>query len=496
MDNCSDPFSIRLCPSNTFVQNWNRKSVPFLKPKKMKKLLLFVALFSIGISSHAQITVTSSFVPLHVEGNSPTNNERVPFWFWAEISGLTPGATYRYYTAMDSLNASNTSNGAGNPYLINLVSGTVRRSTNASMTNSAGHDSLVASSSGVYQGWFGVEPTGNGRYIPGTVLYPKINMNNGAGGTTIATRVLLTNDPVKVLDIDTVSFSNVDGSALYDSVNAPAKNFVALYNNVTLPDRPLAIGIVEYEGVSQNPITSSAAFYRNLVDSVPGYYGTIIPNQNADGVRYVEVRDFTTGAPTALFSDDDGVWCSGLDTRDPNWGGTGMNLISTFTLTSSAAIPDSTFTSFNNTFTATSNDSNAIYSWDFGDASTGSGSPANHIYANPGTYMVQVIISNGGCSDTLFQSIVVELFTSLPFIPSLWFTLSPNPTDGEFMITTKDQNQKTVTVMNMLGEAVLRERVGSNTINLNLTGQEAGIYFIQIKDEVTGRIGTKKVVLQ
>jgi hypothetical protein len=463
----------------------------------MKKVLFFTVLLMSGFTASAQITFGQTFVPKFIEGNSPTNNERVPFWFWAEITGLTPGATYRFYSTMDTANASATSNGAGNPYLVNMTSQTVRRTTNASLSNSAGHDSLVAGNSGTYSGWFGVEPSGNARFAPGNTVYPKIILNNGAGGTSVATRLILTNDSISVLDIDTVAFSNVDGSAMYDSVNAPPKSFVAVYDNVpTFPARPLNIGIVEGDGMNLNVVTSIATFYRNMVDTFPGRYGVIIPNLNADGVRYVEAISFS-GTQLFLLSDDDGIWCSGLDTRNPNWGGTAGYLNSSFTFTASATIADTTFTTINTSFIGTSNDSNATYSWDFGDATTGTGANATHVYTNPGTYMVQVIIGNGGCSDTIMQAIVVELFTTVPFQqPTLWFSISPNPTNGELNIVTKDNHLKTIVVMNMLGETIHSQQSSGYNNQVKLEGQTPGFYFVRIKDEVTGRIGTRKIVLQ
>jgi gliding motility-associated-like protein len=49
-------------------------------------------------------------------------------------------------------------------------------------------------------------------------------------------------------------------------------------------------------------------------------------------------------------------------------------------------------------------------SWDFGDGGTGTGSPVAHRYTNTGTYLVrQIVISNSGCSDTLYRSINVSV---------------------------------------------------------------------------------------
>ena len=50
------------------------------------------------------------------------------------------------------------------------------------------------------------------------------------------------------------------------------------------------------------------------------------------------------------------------------------------------------------------------YSWDFGDGATASVSNPNHTYAANGTYNVKLVVtSNGGCKDSIIQSVLVTL---------------------------------------------------------------------------------------
>jgi hypothetical protein len=462
----------------------------------MKKILLLAAfIFPVFVFAGGP-SVLTSIVPQYIQGASPTNNNRVPFWFWGQISGLTPGATYHYYTQMDTLNASPTSNGAGNCYLINLNSGTVRRTTNVSMTNNAGYDSLVANVLGVAEGWFGVEPTGNGRFTPGTVVYPKLMLNNGAGGTTVATRLYFISTPVTVLGFGTNSMSATEGSALYDSLDAAPKNFICMYDNILAAGRPVSIGIVEDDEMDLFAVTSIANFYRNTVDTLAFHWGTIIPNNLANGIRALEERAFATSAVVDVVTDVDGIWCYGTNTVNMSNGTTGMYLNSTFSLTSSASIQDTTWTGIPTTFTATSNSPNSNYFWNFGDLGVDTGSNVSHTYITPGVYNVQVIISTGGCSDTINETIVVELSTGIIKPMPLSFQVMPNPTEGEFIIMTRDHNEKMVVVTDVLGQIVYAELLTGNQISIDIAGQTPGIYFVEVRDTVTGKAGVKKMILQ
>ncbi len=82
------------------------------------------------------------------------------------------------------------------------------------------------------------------------------------------------------------------------------------------------------------------------------------------------------------------------------------------------------------TFNATSaydpDGSIVMYSWSFGDSATASGPIVNHTYASPGTYIVQLTVTdNHGASDTTSSSISVSSPANQP--PSAMFSLSPAP---------------------------------------------------------------------
>jgi hypothetical protein len=462
--------------------------------KKNAILLLLLLSATVGFS---QITVTNALVPQYVQGNNGTNNNRTPFWCWIELTGMTPGATYRYYTTMDSLNASPTSNGAGNPYMVNMLSGTVRRTSMATLNNSSGHDSIIATNAGTYAGWFGVEPTGNGRFTPGTTLYVKLIMNNGAGGTSVANRVLVSTDPVVVINYGSTPAAALEGSAIYDSLNAVPQNFICLYDNVTATGRPLSIAIVEDDNMGLNPVTSIVPFYRNMVDTLPMHWGTIVPNSLTNGVRALEERSFASGSAIDTVMDADGIWCSGLNTVNMSNGNTGAHLNSTYILTSSASIPDTVWVNMSANFNATTNDTNATITWDFGDTTTASGASVSHTYTTQGIVSVTVIISNGGCSDTIWHNVVVILGTSTPRIVQLGYDISPNPSTGVFNIAARSSVEKEIEVYDVLGNVVYTQTFTGTNTSADMSALDKGVYFIRISENVQGgKTATKRIVIQ
>jgi hypothetical protein len=290
--------------------------------------------------------------------------------------------------------------------------------------------------------------------------------------------------------------SATQGSALWDSLVAAPKNFICVYDNVTAAGAPLSIAIVENDALMIRQFPSTANFYANRVDSLDYHWGTIIPNNLANGVRALVERDFTTSNPIDTVTDSDGIWCYGTNTVNMTNGNVGLYLNSTFILTGSAIMPDTTWTGFNATFSATSNSPNSTYTWSYGDLGTGSGAVTTHTYLTPGVMNGQVIINTGGCSDTINQTVVVMLTTGITAPMPLSFQMMPNPTNGEIFITTKENNEKMVTVTNLLGQTISSEMLTGNKVSINLTGQAPGIYLIQVTDKMTGKSGVKKIVLQ
>jgi PKD repeat protein len=147
------------------------------------------------------------------------------------------------------------------------------------------------------------------------------------------------------------------------------------------------------------------------------------------------------------------------------------------------------------TFTA-DDQSATSYEWSFGDGATSALINPAHTYASAGTYPVQLILSNGTCSDTVTRSINTETLlgiNALTDLPSL--AVYPNPAKDEVTLginASKPSTDCQLSINNVLGQSVYSKAVdlasGPNTVGLNVSNLTAGIYFISLqngKDQVT-----------
>jgi len=278
---------------------------------------------SVTLSSPAALS--NVILPRFIEGAAPTNTNRVPFAYYATLSNLLPSSTYRYYNKIVISTDAPDYNGAGNCIFVNASSGTFTRTSSTSMNTPGQYGEFTTDASGSYSGWFVTEPTGNAtRFKPGTELFARIMLNDGAGGTTEATR-LTTTESFKVLGFYTNS-ADTSGTAIRGVSNFDPKNFIFLYDNAAGTGRPLAGTLIETTGVDFASVGSYAQFYTDNVFGSNGAWGTIVPNVNAAGVQRIEVRSLTTGSIIGSATRDNGVW-EGTDTRNPTGGTTNVLVI-------------------------------------------------------------------------------------------------------------------------------------------------------------------------
>jgi len=298
----------------------------------------------------SNITLTELILPQYIQGLNGTNNSRIPYIFRVKIDNLLASTTYRFINQITTYADGATTNGAGNCIYLNADKSFTRTSS-AGLSTAGQYGEFTTDVSGSYTGWFISEPTGNARFTPGNNVFMKIRINDGSNGT-VAVNWLTTGDSVKVINFGTAN-DHKQGTAIYGRSLADPKDFVFLYDNVDGTGRPLAGSVIEKDGLDLAVVTSTAQFYRDSVDNFNGAWGTIIPNQLANGVRRIERRVITDGSIfPVVATDDDGVWPSGVNTVNPLGGTVPVRIESSdaripVELTSFAALVSGKFVTLN-----------------------------------------------------------------------------------------------------------------------------------------------------
>ncbi len=283
----------------------------------MKKLIPFF-LFSIFIftDAGAQLTQSNFISVVTPQYMCSGGSTRLPYVYRASVTGLLPNTKYRYYSqACRYTDFGSGNSGAGNPIFIN--GSNFRYTTSTSLSTPGGYDSLTTDSQGNYTGWFGFVHSGNARFTAGNYVYPSITLDSVGSGSTFRRYAL--NDSILVLQFAD-SANAISGTGLYGISLATAKNIVTLYDNVNNTGRPLAMAIVESEGIDASAMPSLVPYYVDSVDARNGRWGTVIPNLLSTGVRRINVHRLADATIASFNTDADGIWPSGVSTVNPSGG--------------------------------------------------------------------------------------------------------------------------------------------------------------------------------
>jgi hypothetical protein len=114
------------------------------------------------------------------------------------------------------------------------------------------------------------------------------------------------------------------------------------------------------------------------------------------------------------------------------------------------------------------------YQWDFGDGQSGSDSLIQHSYAHSGSYTIQLIISNGCLSDTIYKSISL-LIDHTDNLSANDIQIYPNPTTSKISIIS-DEAIKKIELFDIHGHLVLVTKEQE----LNIEEVATGNYFLKI----------------
>ena len=126
------------------------------------------------------------------------------------------------------------------------------------------------------------------------------------------------------------------------------------------------------------------------------------------------------------------------------------------------------------------------YFWNFGDGNTSNLADPTHVYANTGTYTVELTVSNNCGASTLQQ--MLTLLTPAGEVSWLGqFRLYPNPNNGHFTIEMSGEAQSELAfiLFNTIGQQIKRETLsfsnGALQHRFDYDNLPAGMYNLQIR---------------
>ena len=266
------------------------------------------------VLSADQPAIRDAFMPLYIQGNNGSNNNRVPVAIAVYLENLEPNTTYRYTNQFVDDNDGPETAGAGNVIYANPDG--FYRSTNPSLSTEGGYGEFTADAFGEAMVWFVNEPTANARFTPGNHVYLRIRINDGHDGTTAA-HTFTTEDYATVLNFGT-EYGEYQGTAFYAKSNEAPMTFAMMYATI-IDWRPVYSTPVETTGVDYGSINQYADFYKDEVAGKEGWFGGILPNDNEIGINMIVVFDMTH----YWFQDyyvEDGQWKPEANTVNPNGG--------------------------------------------------------------------------------------------------------------------------------------------------------------------------------
>lgn len=283
----------------------------------MKTLGIHALLTLCACAFLAAQSLTSVLLPQYIEGLNGTNSNRIPFAYRARITGLTPGAVYRYYNQVVTSADGDSTDGAGNCIFVSSAGDFVRTS-NPGFTKIGTYGILTADGTGAFEGWFITEPTGNTRFIPGRSLFMRIMMKDSSAASMPTLRCT-TVDSVRVLRLAS-GISDTTGTGLRGMGGGKPKDFIIVYDNAAGTGRPISGTYIEADGTSNTTGNNYASFYSSRVNDIVGAFGMIVPSRLPGGVKLVEECALQSGMVVATATDEDGIWPSGVNTINPGTG--------------------------------------------------------------------------------------------------------------------------------------------------------------------------------
>ncbi len=235
---------------------------------------------------------------------------RVPSWALVELTDLQPNTVYRYFAGGDTAQTP-TGVGAGITLFYDAVRDTFYYNSLRSLTT-PGQYSVFRTGPGQTRVrlWLNLIPSTNIRFSEGNTIYWLLFLGDSTGALI---RRFTGTLPMVTLDFGSEPHR---ATGLADRSSCiPPRRILCFYDTEDGSGRPIATAMVQDEGIQ---LPGGAPFYAAL-DSIPGAWATLIPNDLPTGIRRIEERRFEDGELVQYWTSSDGRWLE-VSTVNPSGG--------------------------------------------------------------------------------------------------------------------------------------------------------------------------------
>ena len=168
----------------------------------------------------------------------------------------------------------------------------------------------------------------------------------------------------------------------------------------------------------------------------------------------------------------------------------------TATSTVMVTVPPVIITQTGNTLTTLAGANS--YQWFLNGTAIAGATSASYTPTATGNYTVQ-LNSDVACNKTSTPYTYTYVSTN-NLVDNKTVNLFPNPTNGIFDISFSDKitTEQFLTISNLMGQNMLSLTIPRATLQktVNLSAMEAGIYFVHLKDSVSGESSTFKILIE
>lgn len=464
------------------------------------------------------------YAPVTTNAGSPIP-ARVPVMCYATVSGLVPNTTYKYYTtAGNSSDLYNATSGAGLPISIDYTATTPEytHSSTGNFGTPGSFGKFTTDANGKFSGSFGFVTSGNARFSAGTQHFHLLTLQKDLAPADGTFRLAL-NQSVTLIDFGTAA---AQGTFIQGQSSATAGNLVGLWKSpdgqsfVAATARPLAVTLSETVPFTIGGPPTWGSNFATGYSFANGAWNTIIPNNNADGVKLIQQINAVSGAIAGCAADADGLWPSGAITVNPAGGlATPIQITATDAPLNISAGCASILAVNLQRFTATAEESRVRLLW-----STASESALNHFEvlrsangndfkligttAAKGNSSLQVDYASSdlapleGVNYYQLRSVNADGSFKYSEIRKVIFNgkiavyISPNPVRDQVTIRFRNEGNKVadIQLLNDAGARVALARTSNNNVTMNASALAGGIYLVRVI--VNGEVLTGRFVKQ